>query len=174
MTEWIVLLDSDGVLSDFVSAAIKAHGHDATHESVTSWNFYEGWGLNDEQFWSKCKGKEFWQSIEPYPWATEFYSRLAKMFDVYICTAPAEDDECFAGKLDWYKRVLGVGMNRVVFARNKWLLANPLRLLIDDSPKNVSEFQNNSGMSIGFKQPWNRFTSSWEDVLEQVAPLSSR
>ncbi len=163
-----ILLDMDGVVADFVTAALKAHGRTETHDDITSWNFYEAWGMTAAEFWAPCRGKDFWFNIEPYPWAVDLYRGIAKNFPVTISTAPSNDSECARGKYEWLEKHLGVKPSDVMVGGRKYLLANPLHILIDDSPGNVNKFRERSGLAVGFKQPWNKFEHGWQEVLTEL------
>lgn len=171
MEQTHVLLDLDGVIVDFVSSALKSHGREEPHDSVTSWNFYEAWGMTDSEFWAPLKGREFWANLEPYPWGVELYRKVAEILPVTITSAPSVDEECTIGKYDWVKKHLGVTPDECMMGKRKHLLAHPLHVLVDDSPANCMAFQNRSGRFIGFKQPWNKFDAGWEDVLSQLQGL---
>jgi hypothetical protein len=46
-------------------------------------------------------------------------------------------------------------MENIVFIKQKWLLAHPTCLLLDDNVENCNRFQWRGGHSIVFPQPWN-------------------
>lgn len=163
-----ILLDMDGCVVDFVSTALKAHGRQETHDDITTWNFYEAWGMTAEEFWAPCRGIAFWESMQPYPWARDLYEGIKKNFPVTISTSPSEDPECAPGKYNWLRKHLGVRVADCMVGPKKYLMASPLHILIDDAPKNVAKFTERGGLAIGFKQPWNRFDHNWEDVLKEL------
>ena len=45
----MIFLDMDGVVADFVGAACKVHGKEV--EGVGCWNFFEKWGISEDEFW---------------------------------------------------------------------------------------------------------------------------
>lgn len=175
MDERTILADQDGVLIDFIGTAAKWCGVNKTAADVTTWNFFTDWGFKDAtEFWSVCKGREFWESMEPYPYAAEFLDKLKQMFPVYIATAPSDDDDCMAGKMACLRKHFGLSIKDVSFTVEKRLLAHPLHVLIDDGPHNITGFLGNGGLAFGFAQPWNKFTHTWQDILDLLAPLSIR
>lgn len=164
-----VLLDCDGVLCDFVSGALAVHGrsHEG-HDSVTSWNFFEVWGMTDSEFYSKTKGYDFWFNLKPYDGAVEFYAELSKLTTPVISTAPVMDPECPQAKINWLYHNFGIIMTNVMVGSQKQLMAKPTTLLIDDSPSNVKKFREAGGQAILFKQPWNDGVHTFGDVLQDV------
>lgn len=172
MQKYIIVSDMDGVLCDFVGGALRAHGRSETHDSIDTWNFYEKWGMTLEEFLEPCRSVEFWENLEPYPWAVEMLERISKNFVVFIATAPPDCVEaagaCAVGKYRWLKKHTGIDPGHVMIGARKHLLADPLKILIDDGAHNLVKFQEHGGLAIGFKQPWNKFEHNWEDVLKEL------
>lgn len=167
----IILLDVDGVLADFVGAALKAHGRDGP---VSRYDFWQDWGITADTFWEPLRGRDFWRTIRPYPWAKVLLAELRKLGTVYIATAPNRDPECIAAKLWWLKRHLNVLSDDVMCGKHKWLMASPSTILIDDGEHNVSAFVAAGGKAILFPQPYNanHLVQSWQGVLRAVAKVS--
>lgn len=154
-----ILADMDGVIVDFVSAALAAHGRNEPHDSVTTWDFWKDqWGMSSSEFWSKCRGYDFWFGLKPYPWAKEFYESLKSLGEVTITTAPSMDPDCIRAKIDWLNHHLGVHPSDVMCGQKKWLMARN-GLLIDDSPENCLQFKLKKGSVVMFPQPWNAGSS---------------
>jgi 5'(3')-deoxyribonucleotidase len=152
----ICVLDCDGVLADFVTATIKAHGRHESHSEILSWDYFEDWGLSPAQFWEKCRGFDFWVNILPYRWAETLLSHLRSQYDeVVICTAPSNDPECLEAKLEWLNVNFGIGIGDVFIGRKKYLLAKPNHTLIDDNIDNCKAFVEHGGQAQLFTQPWN-------------------
>lgn len=168
-----ILLDCDGVLADFVSAALLAHDRPETHDEWHYWDFYRRWCLTAEDFWRPMRGAAWWFGIKPYPWAADLLKALG---DVTIVTAPNSDPECPRGKLDWLRAHFGITHKRVVIAERKEILAHPGTVLIDDYSLNVNNFRDHGGNSILFPQPWNCRSAeagpdAWQTVVEEIAKL---
>lgn len=152
----ITLLDCDGVLADFATAALAAHGRSETYQDVTAWDIEEMIGVTPEEFWAKLRGYDFWRfDIQPHEWAHDFLKKLKG--DIVISTSPSLDSYCVAGKLDWLKHHFGITTKDVMVGPKKHLMAQSGHLLIDDRPKNVEKFINAdiSAEAILFPQPWN-------------------
>lgn len=148
-----ILLDMDGVLADFLSQA--CHIHKQPLESVDRWDFYESWGLTAEQFWLPLRGRAFWANLEPYHWARRLYYTLASQYDVTIATSPNKDPDCASGKVDWLYRYFGEDFRDYLIGPEKWLMAKPGHLLIDDNADTCRKFIELGGNAVLFPQPWN-------------------
>ena len=155
-----VFVDMDGVLFDFVSASIAAHGIEGfTHDDATEWDYFESWGLDLDQFWQGIdrQGIAFWADLEPYPWFDELLSTVALYdHDFKICTAPSRSAHSPGGKAACLnRRVPQVGPDRYVFTAAKHLVARPGRVLIDDNPTNCNKWEAEGGAAICFPMPWS-------------------
>jgi len=160
-----VYLDMDGVIADFVTASIKAHGvgHVVNAEACQHWDYFAKWkgGMTKKQFWSKCMSHEFWVNIPAYPWTRDLY-RLIKSVDhtVKIATSPSKDPGCLTGKMEWLDNHLNLTTSDVIFIHEKWRLADPYSLLIDDDKKKVKQFKEAGGKAILF----SGVNNDWEGV----------
>lgn len=160
----MIFLDMDGVVADFVGAACKVHGKEV--EGVDCWNFFEKWGISEDEFWEPVNagGRDFWANLEPFPWFDELVSAVkAADKDFFVLTKPSRQASCLAGKLDWIHRHFGSRFRNYIFAPDKSPLAAPGRLLIDDSDDNVKGFREAGGVAYLFPQPWNASRQSASD-----------
>jgi len=165
-----ILLDCDGVLADFVTGTICAHGiRDFDHDDVDCWAYYEKWGLTAAQFWDKCSGREFWETLPPYPWAVELYRKLSEIGEVTIVTSPPRDPEACTGKMNWLRAVLGIDPGQVFVGSRKSLMARYDNILIDDHTGNTDPFEAHGGAVFLFPQPWNGYANgTWQRVVERT------
>lgn len=167
-----ILLDCDGVLADFVTASIEAHGRSDTHDQIDSWDYFrDGWGMSPVEFWTALRGRDFWTDIRPYPWIAEFHKKLQELGTVTILTSPCDDTECASGKAIWLDKHLGIRPSATMIGSRKELLAKSKHLLIDDSESNVNKFRDAGGHAILFPQPWNSGLGDWRTVLETTTEL---
>ncbi len=83
-----ILLDCDGVLADFASAAIRIHNRPETHADIKRYDFWLDWGMTTDDFWKPIK-RDFWLSLEPYPYAVGFFEDLSEIGEITISTAHA-------------------------------------------------------------------------------------
>lgn len=156
-----VLIDMDGVLFDFVSAACAAHG---VSESKINWaacgfDMYEGLGLSVQEFWAEidAKGESFWSDMELYPWAKALLKSIRQICgdNFYFCSTPSWAAQSSSGKILALQKNFPLHSRRFVLTPHKHLLANSETVLIDDSDTNVQNFTAAGGEAILFPQPWN-------------------
>lgn len=154
-----LLVDMDGVLVDFVTAALRLHGRMDVEENwpAGTWDFPTVLGISDREFWHPIHeaGAEFWASLTSYPWCDELLSLIADSGNWSILTSPSHDPYCSAGKIRWLQERFGRGFRNFLVGPPKWLCARPDQLLIDDNDSNVRNFRARGGQAILFPQPWN-------------------
>ena len=140
-----IYCDMDGVLCDF-----KKHAEKVTGVSIAKWSTMsksDKWGpiKEDRYFWSTMPwtgdGRRLWNFIKKYqPHILSAYS--------------IEDPNCIPGKRKWLKSNLGYTQNsmiNIVRRREKRNFAMNGRrpaILIDDYPKNISDFKSAGGIGI--------------------------
>ena len=137
-----IYCDMDGVLCDFVLAAKMATG--------------QNWlGLRSGQDWDSIKKiKNFWSTM---PWTSDgrrLWNFIKKHQPHILSAYSIEDPNCIPGKRRWLKSNLGYTQNSMInivrrrekknFAMNKRRPA----ILIDDYPKNISDFKAAGGIGI--------------------------
>lgn len=152
-----ILLDMDGVLVDFNKGACVVHNKLDAHKNIDNWYYYKDWGMTENDFWGPIdKTKNFWLNLEEYPWTDELISLVKESgINFTISTRPSENHNSFSEKYKWIERKFGRRFNNVMFGRQKYLMAKPNVLLIDDGDKNVNEFITHGGSAILFPQKWN-------------------
>lgn len=185
MTKKNILLDMDGVLSDFLTGALavldKTYGAVGTGNSVENYarnyakfdmNIY--YGITMEQFWAPIAAtKDFWYNLPAFPWAEQLLTVLRVLGDVTICTAPGNDVSCCAQKQAWLRDVLNIDYRDIVMCNKKYLLANSNTILIDDYDKNAKAFIEAGGHAIVVPSTWNTPNLSSEVVLESIVCSST-
>ncbi len=175
-----IFLDMDGVLADFVGAALRVHDRD---DALDNWPKGERdvpkvLGISRNQYWKKldAQGSDFWANLEPYPWFAELIEMVREVAPFTILTTSSLAPSCFEGKVRWlYEHFPKVDRRRFrdfLIGEQKHLLAQPGRLLIDDAEHNVDSFTASSGRSILFPQVWNR-NHRVADPIEYVRSLIS-
>ncbi|RQW92782.1 MAG: hypothetical protein EHM79_00195 [Geobacter sp.] len=157
-------LDMDGVLADFVGGAFKLFDkeYDPTTWPPDKKEIHQVLGVSSGTFWSKIysEGSMFWSTLEPYPWAQDFYKLLKGYGGVVFCSSPPRNPSALQGKLEWLQGFSGEGelLRNYLFSPVKHLAAVPGSILIDDSEQQCQMFANVAKglcMSILFPQPWN-------------------
>lgn len=152
-----ILLDMDGVLSNFMGGVSKVFNIDV--EKYHSWDVHKVFELTEEQFWNTIHEHNpmFWSCLEPYEWAHYLVKIIQEMSDdIYICTSPYQHRYCYGQKYEWISRYFPEFKERLIITNNKQLLAKPDTILIDDGDSNCKKFYQNGGEYILFPQTWNR------------------
>lgn len=171
-----LLLDMDGVLCDFVTAACNACGitPDWDNWPTNEWDIAKMMGLTARAMWDNIdqQGPEFWANLEPYPWADELVDELRHFCSMYdfqltIATAPGWSHNSYAGKRQWLIKH-GLGKVPSMFGSEKHLLAHRNRILIDDGPHNIAKFRLYCGTAITFPMHWNSLHSIKTDKVKHV------
>lgn len=136
-----IYCDMDGVLCDFEYAANRVTGQ--------VWG-----GLRTGQDWGSIrKTKNFWSTL---PWKSggrQLWNYIKK-FDPHILSAyTTEDPNCKPGKRRWLSNNLGLSGSRINLVRrsekrNFAMDGRRPAILIDDYPKNISDFKSAGGIGI--------------------------
>ena len=136
--DFMIFLDMDGVIADF-DAHVDAHNQRL-----------ENGRPNYDAF-----DREWYATIPVFKGADSFFSTLKMLAPVKFLTAPTRSADCYAGKADWI-------MNQFLPKEGKWalkdliispkqdkcLLAGAKRILIDDSPQNIAQWEDAGGIGI--------------------------
>ena len=171
-----ILLDMDGVLSDFISGAVnvlnRTYDKDITMKQYATefgeWGTYDYYGITVEEFWRPINQEpNFWINLKPYPWYKELYNSLCDIGEVTIVTSPSEDPDCMAQKLKWARHYLGISITEMFFGSRKYLMAGN-GILIDDYSKNTEAFATAGGESILIPSNWNTPDISFDKVWDTI------
>lgn len=164
-----ILLDMDGVIADFIGAAISLHK--PKDSTVVNWDFFEQWGLTASDFWTPM-GYDFWLNI---PKTIEAI-RIVQMCEVAVgpknvclLTAPCKTKGCRDGKADWIDRHFPRYNDRHLIGAAKNFCSSPNSLLIDDSDKNCEEFVGAGGQVCLYPQPWNKARDNTHIAVQVLA-----
>jgi len=167
----IIFLDMDGVVADYVSAALLALKLDL-NTPVTTMDMAECLGITKKEFYEpQVADIDFWININPYPWTQELVALAQEVGEVYISTAPSRH-RGVGDKIEWCRRHLGKWtQGRVMVGKPKFLLAGPGRTLVDDHPDNCEAFIKWGGKSILFPRPWNADKNpnpDWRSAIKDI------
>lgn len=177
----VIFCDFDDVIGDFRGAAAAVHGFES-RDVTYKWDFWADWGLTKEQFWAPIRelGPEFYGHVSCTPWAWELWDVLMNQpFEVKILSASPDHPEGFTGKRLWCDRYLAASRHRnappykgdspdVMIARDKYTVARPHTLLIDDGEHNVEAFRAAGGQAITWPAAWNNMRHLADNPLEYV------
>lgn len=172
-----IFVDIDGVLADFVGAALALHKADNPWNNGNNLGKYELpelIGMSANKFWEPTNTHEFWESLTPLPEGIAMLKFLEHDFPrdkIYLATSPTLSPHCSAGKHAWiakhlpnYTRKSFIGASKEVFGMI------PSSILIDDCETNIDKFIQVGGRGLLWPQPWNRghiFKETKEDYFAQ-------
>jgi len=172
-----MLVDSDGVCSDFVAAACRAHGREFDPDAWPpgEYDVAKVLGTTEDRFWRGIdrRGAAFWRELDEYPWFTRLHAELSRIGRIYFVSAPNHSSASAAGKVLWLQDRFGEGFQDFVLTREKHLLSRKGAVLIDDCDAVIEAFDKGEGRGVLFPQVWNR--NHWlagadrvEYVLDQI------
>ncbi|MEQ9070708.1 MAG: hypothetical protein RLO18_28485, partial [Gimesia chilikensis] len=98
----------------------------------------------------------FWAEFPPYPWLNELLTLLRETAPFTISTSPSRSAACASAKVEWLREHFQEPLYMdFMIGTQKYLLAKPDVVLIDDQHKNIDQFREHGGQAILFPQPWN-------------------
>ena len=160
-----IFLDLDGVLADWLSPAVRAHGRDPD-EVLAAWpastyDLAKVLGVSTNALWKPihAQGAAFWEQLEPYPWVHDMVRGCQEFAPTTILTSPSLDPMAAAGKVAWMQRVLGRDFRDFLIGPDKPSCARPGAVLIDDRDSGCEDFIAAGGNAVVFPQPWNSLRS---------------
>jgi 5'(3')-deoxyribonucleotidase len=150
-TEPMIFFDLDGVLSDF-----------------------DRWAREQGKFTPDGKPKwdeldyNWWVSMPQCPGAKDAYDAAKKLGTVKFLTAATRKADSFSGKADWLKKFVPERGKTIVAdliitaSADKYLVAAPNRILIDDRQANIDAWVAAGGIGI-------HHTGDFKVTLKQLA-----
>jgi 5'(3')-deoxyribonucleotidase len=144
--KYTLYVDMDGVLCDFLKGASEATGlnfkqhSDWTKHKDTAWRVLADIG---SRFWARLpwnkNGKKLWNYVRQYE------PRILSAFP----QATENKQYAIDGKKEWIKKNLtGVKEINLVRGQDKQLYARKDAILIDDSKRNIDQFNAAGGIGI--------------------------
>jgi len=185
----LVLLDCDGVLSDFVGAAIDvAHHHSAKRwkvEDLTQWSFWKDMVDPDvpdlvKRILADISTPGFCAGIQPLPGAKEAVERLREIADIRVVTSPWNSPTWAHERFEWLTQHFDFPRSQVIQCEDKSEVDGDF--LVDDDPKKLSTWASRRmvrgslpvdpllwhthfNRNIGFT---GRRVWSWDEVIVRV------
>jgi hypothetical protein len=149
-----IYLDVDGVLADWQTAAIKAVGLDpgsAAVKGILAKNPRQMENLPGFERMSSCiadLGTKFWEDLQPFPWTTQLIKLATDAVgveNVALLTNPGKYAHACTGKFIWWQK--HCSQLKCVITKDKYLLARPDVILVDDDARKLHEFQTYGGLT---------------------------
>lgn len=149
-----ILVDCDGVLSDFVSEVLRFDGYAHARSSITDFNIFRAWGQPDRwpAFNTFISQQHRVLGMLTEPGSEEFVKALRQLGEVAVCTSPYKGAPFWIPeRLEWLERHFGFKPDDVcVWSRKHWVQAD---VLIDDALHNALAYP---GRVLLLDQPWNQ------------------
>lgn len=173
-----IYLDMDGVVANFHKAACLAHGKPELMDRYPLLEDVDkalGFPTR-EAFWARTYELDpyFWDHVEPFPWFPALYYVVVGLakdgHDVAFLSKPDHNPHSHMAKAHWLQTRIPANprFEDFVLTRRKELLAHPGAVLVDDDPRELYQWIKRGGHGILFKQPWNGFTVTDRDRLEET------
>jgi len=153
-----IFFDLDGVLADFDRHAREQNKY--TEDGKVKW------GELDHQWWA---------TMPAFFGAKKFYSAVRKLGKVKFLTAPVLGADCFSGKAEWVQKFASrrgkyALMDLIICpAKDKYFLASPNHILVDDREKNIKEWVAAGGIGVLHKGDFAATLKALELAVEKMA-----
>jgi 5'(3')-deoxyribonucleotidase len=139
-----VLLDVDGILADFVGAALLAlraeSGLVYSRDDIYTWEVFDSLPAaaqeHKHQVYELLKGRLGCFSMRPYDGAKEGVRRLQELAEVVIVTSPFPDSDFWMSEREkWLKSHFGITRERIIHTCSKHHVKGDF--LVDDKTSHV-------------------------------------
>jgi 5'(3')-deoxyribonucleotidase len=185
-----VFIDMDGVLVDFISGALEVFSVPYNSKtdfmlSIDTWeDLPRALGVSDQVFYS-VMGKlsyEFWLTLAPLRDTDKLncgniVRRLtnSNKVETYILTTAVSANSA-KGKIMWVEAHLPHLADKVITAKTKAAVSGQGKVLIDDRPRNIEEWEAAGGRGILYPQDYNtdhtsldreRFYENFEKLITE-------
>lgn len=170
MTIACIYLDLDGVLVDFVGAALSLYGVEEidgkpARECVRAWDGMPatlsralGHSVTAEDLWTRVAeaGPNLWHELEWLPWGRDLFALCESYGPTVLMSTPTLTPYVAAGKLMWIHDHMPSGWQaRWALTPCKHHMAHPGALLVDDADHNFEKFSAHGGNAFKWPQTWN-------------------
>lgn len=153
----LIFLDLDGVIADFDM-------HADVHNKR----------LPDGKLDRESLDYEWWSSIPVFKGAHDFYDALRKIAHVKFLTGPMINPASHGGKAEWIRkfhpeRGKWLLSDLIICpAKDKHLMAGPGRILIDDTKRNIDDWEAAGGIGIHHTGDFNQTLATLKKRLQSV------
>lgn len=168
-----VLLDCDGVISDFVSGyldvVLRVTGREFKPEHVTSWNIAEAIGLDktEQRLVTDAlnETEQFAWRLSVLPKAKEGLAWLCQVADVHIVTSPWNSHPTWSHDRVMWLRQFGIRSDHITQTSAKHICVGDI--LVDDKVSTLIEWSREHPLGVAVK--WNTL----HNINEAWAGLST-
>lgn len=160
----MLLLDMDGVLTDFIKQALPLFGKPIDFPIVHP-SMEVPLGITAEEFWATidAAGEDFWATMPDMPECDAIIDMVSNTgIKWLISTSPSRSPHAASGKMKWMRRKFGSSFNSFMIGSHKYAMSHPGNILVDDFEKNIKKFITksedvpNPGRGILVPRPWNK------------------
>lgn len=185
-----LLIDADGVLLDFTTAALAVYqqvtGHGPDPKVMEEWEFTKGLVFDNDHdkrvFDGVLASQGFCESIAPTPGSIDAITQIRELgVDIHVVTAPYKSSPTWT-----HTRTLslakhfGFGHEQIHHSSGKHVFSGDL--FVDDKPENVQSWSEHfpNGAAFLWDTIGNRKTSafrrlfSWQELLDVITPRVRR
>ena len=171
-----LLLDMDGVLTDFIGYSHKWYGLSYSDDPkeysypLGEWDIDLLLPISQEGFWEGLT-HQFWTTM---PWTKDgkdllqLLEETVGVSNITICTCPCQDPSSVSGKLVWIKKNIPQYSRNYMMTTRKELCAREDTVLIDDRDRNVERFREAGGKAILVPRLWNSAYTHAGNSLQHV------
>jgi hypothetical protein len=166
-----IFLDLDGVLANYFESCCRLFGFDSRDYPAGQWDMWTPMGVTKSDYLATVDREEkFWWEIEPFDHALDLVDLIKQLPCTWsILTSPwvFRHRSLHSDKVAWVRQHIDADV-QVDFMVDKWRLARPDALLIDDGEHNVDRFREAGGQAILFPSLLNRAHPFRDDPLTVV------
>lgn len=183
----IFLCDVDGVIADFIGAALITASHVTgelySRDQVDRWDMYKAIGLNEQdekESYALLQKEGFCSGLRVLPGAESAVKILQKMTNLWFVTSPLPHSPTWAAEREeWLYKHFNVDRAKVIHTHDKSLIAG--EILLDDRVKNLVDWTAPDGnrVPILWNTYWNEKESwdgsrfqTWEQVFQLIEDFS--
>lgn len=173
-------VDIDGVLADQVTGVLdrvrEKHGVSVTYAEVVHWDVPLGPTSFVPEIAEAMLDSAYVLGMNVHPGAKAMLHALRATFQVHLLTV--RPPEAMEATVQWLA-ASGLEYDELAPAQEALKSAHSTAALVDDYPKNLEEFlQNTDGIGVLVNQPWNQGTSLIKHTLrdsrlERVTDLAT-
>jgi 5'(3')-deoxyribonucleotidase len=182
MPPFRILVDTDEVLADFGTPALRLMSHildrEVTRDSFTKWDLFEDLSKEEvDRLFSHFNCAGFCSDLEILEGAKEGVAELQKLGDVYVVTSPIYSSPTWTHERNaWLYKHFGIPSKKVVHTSAKYMIRGDV--LLDDRPDNLHVWmaENPRGLPLLWHIPNTSSISTqgvrvrtWDQVVELVS-----
>lgn len=180
-----VLVDVDGVLSDFFAGA-KPILHEYTgvsydFETLKTWDIFENLPKEiEDACFARFAESGFCGGLEVLPGAQEGLAKVQALANVYIVTSPMHTRHWVYERTNWLEKHFNIPRKKIIQAPCKYVVDGDI--LVDDRAENIREWAEHhpDGTGVLWAAPHNLHEpipenvvrlSQWDDVVTLIEKI---